>query len=169
MTRLEITEEADSSIIVASGTNVSSSLGRHFSYELSDKRAKANLLKGAAREVIEIKEKQKCIMLTFSVGAYLEVVIPTVIEWDKNELKCRMDEIEIGIEEVVPGYDDNNKHVETLVRFRVNGEKIVVSCYYTTQRIKVEGRGYIAFFNKFIQPLFCDRLRKVIPGKIDKY
>jgi hypothetical protein len=55
------------------------------------------------------------------------------------------------------------------VRFRVNGEKITVCCYYTTQRIKVEGKGYRGFVNKFLQPLFYDRIKKVSPRQIEKY
>ena len=87
MTRLEITSEADDSLVVATGTNVSISLTRHFNYQLSDKKAKSNLLKGAAREMFEVEEKQKCIMFTFNVGAYLEAVIKTVTEWSKKSTK----------------------------------------------------------------------------------
>ena len=49
----EIEMEADDSMIVASGGNVSESLVRNFNYKLSDKKAKSNLLKGAAREALE--------------------------------------------------------------------------------------------------------------------
>ena len=116
MARLEIAMEIDTSIVVASGTIVSTSLGRHFSYELSDKKAKSNLLKGAARDVLEIAEKQKCTMFTSSVIiSYLEVVIPTVVEWDKCNKTIQTGDLQIMIEEVVPGFDDNQKHVETLV------------------------------------------------------
>ena len=115
MASLEIAMEIDTSIVVASGTIVSTSLGRHFSYELSDKKAKSNLLKGAARDLLKIAEKQKCTMFTSSVGSYLEVVIPTVVEWDKCNKTIQTGDLQILIEEVVPGFDDNQKHVETLV------------------------------------------------------
>ena len=44
----------------------------------------------------------------------------------------------------------------------------MVCSYYITQRIKVEGRGYIGFTTKFIKPLLLDKISKVIPGKFDQ-
>ena len=46
---------------------------------------------------------------------------------------------------VVPSYDENLKHVETIVKLNVNNSKITVTFYNTTQRVKVEGRGYVVF------------------------
>ena len=65
----EIDFEYNRSIIVATGEDVTKSLKRHFNYKLSDKNAKANFLKSAARESREIEEKGVCTMLKFSVGA----------------------------------------------------------------------------------------------------
>ena len=48
---------------------------------MSDQKPKANFIKGADREALEIEEKQKCKMLIFSVGAYLQMVIPAVDKW----------------------------------------------------------------------------------------
>ena len=59
---------------------MSTTLGKHFSYELSDKKAKSNLLKGAGREALKVEERQKCTIFELSVGAFLEVVIPLVVE-----------------------------------------------------------------------------------------
>ena len=70
--------ENDNSMMVANGTNILESVGRHFNYELSDKKAKSNLVKAANREPLEFHERQGCIMIDFSTGSYLEVVIPTV-------------------------------------------------------------------------------------------
>ena len=120
----EIEDEADNSIVVASGLETSSSLTRHFNYELSDKKAKSNLLKGAARESFEIDEKQKCTMMTFSVGSYLKVVIPTVVDWCNGKKRFTAEDLDIEIEEFAPGYDENQKHVETLIKFQVNKIKI---------------------------------------------
>ena len=53
----EIDFEHNKSIIVASGDDVTQSLERHFSYKLSDKRAKSNFLRSATRETLEIEEK----------------------------------------------------------------------------------------------------------------
>ena len=41
--------------------------------------------------------------------------------------------------------------------------------YNTTQRVKIEGRGYVDFGNKFIIPLFRDKIATVPPGKIEQY
>ena len=51
----------------------------------------------------------------------------------------------------------------------MNGDRITVCCYNTTQRIKVEGKGYQMFVSKFLQPLLCDKISRVPPGRIDKY
>ena len=56
------------------------SLAQYFAYELSDKKAKANLVKNAAREAFVIDEKQKCSVLLFSVGSFKETVIQGDIE-----------------------------------------------------------------------------------------
>ena len=69
--------ESNNSFNITSSSKISSSLVQHFDFEMSDQKAKANLIKGAAREALEVEEKQKCSMLIFSVGAYLETVIPT--------------------------------------------------------------------------------------------
>ena len=157
----ELEMEQDTSLIVASGAGISSTLQRSFSYELSDKKAKSNFLKSAAREVFEVEEKQLCTMMNFSVGSYLEVVIPSVIDWNNSKYN--------GVEEVIPGYDEKGKHVETIIRFRFKSERITVTCYYTTQRIKVEGKGYLDFVSSFLQPLLQHKIDQVLPGKIEKW
>ena len=168
MARLESASNQDN-LLVASGLEVSTAFARHFNYEFSDKRAKSNLLKAAARDAFEILERKTCTMLQFNVGSYLEMVLPTVGVWKNGERKITIQDMEIQIDDVIPGYDENNKHMETLVRFSVNGEKIVFICYNSTQRIKVEGRGYLKFMQKFIQPFFEDRLRKIDHVKLDRY
>ena len=167
MTRLELDMESDTSLIVASGAGISSTLQRSFNYELSDKKAKSNFLKSAAREALEVEEKQLCTMMSFSVGSYLEVVIPTVIDWNNSRNKFSKEDN--GVEDVLPSFDEKGKHVESVIRFRFKREKITVTCYYTTQRIKVEGKGYILFVTNFLQPLFQQRISQVLPGKIEKW
>ena len=168
MARLESASNQDN-LVVASGTITSTALGRHFAYELSDNRAKSNLLKGAGRDVLEIADKKTCIMLTFSVGAFKEVVIPTVDGWGNGSPEIQINDLKIVIEELTPGFDGGQKNVDTLVRFLMNGDRITVCCYNTTQRIKVEGKGYHMFVSKFLQPLLCDKISRVPPGRIDKY
>ena len=82
MTRMaEIDSDSNKSIVVATGEDVKQSLERFFNYSLSDKKAKSNFLKSAAKESLEVDEKGVCTMLSFSVGSYYEAVIPIVTEW----------------------------------------------------------------------------------------
>ena len=103
-------------------TKVSSSLGRNFGYKLSDKKAKSNLLKGATRESLEIFDRQVCVMLFFNVGSYLEVVFPSVLKWQNGKQAYEYQNMNIQIKDILPGYDDEGKHIDTLVTFQVNGQ-----------------------------------------------
>ena len=47
--------------------------------------------------------------------------------------------------------------------------KITVTCYNTTQRVKIEGRGYIECGRKVIIPLFRAKIASAPPGKIEQY
>ena len=106
-------------------------------------------------------------MINFSTGSYLEVVIPTVTEWIAAVGKPIKDDV--IIEEVIPSFDKKNKHVETIIRFRVKNNKITVTAYYTTQRIKVEGRGYLDFGKNFLIPIFNNKIVNSPIGKIEQY
>ena len=69
MSRMNAIEcENESSFTLTSKKDMNKSLAQYFAYELSDKKAKANLVKNAAREAFVIDEKQKCSMLLFSVA-----------------------------------------------------------------------------------------------------
>ena len=157
--------QGENSMMVASGSDVSGSLCKHFAYELTDKKAKSNLIKSANREPIEVEEMQKCIMINLSTGAYLEIVIPAVAEWGNEVLNTQT----ISVENMTPGFDDKRNHVQTIVRFRYNSERITVTCYNTTQRIKAEGKGYVEFVEKFLKPFLTNKLSKIPPRKIEKY
>lgn len=157
-------------LVIASGSNVSTSLGQYFGYNLTDKKAKSNLLKSANREIFEIQERQKCVMMDLSTGAFLELIIPTVAAWDKEKgIKIVIENLEIEVEEVTNGYDECMKNVQSIVRFVVNNSKVVVTCYNTTQRIKVEGKGYQCFVEKFLKPLMMKKLSKKVYENIERY
>ena len=81
---------------------------------------------------MEVEEKQKCSMLIFSVGAYLETVIPTVDRWMKSVGTLKVNDIEVFVEKVTKGYDDNNKHLQTIIKFKFKKEAVTVTCYNTT-------------------------------------
>ena len=153
----------------SSNTQISYSLNRNFGYKLSDKKAKSNLLDSAAREPFEIFERQQCSMLFFSVGSYLEAVFPSVLDWKNGDRNFETQNLTINIIDVLPGYDKDGKHIDTVVTFKVNGQKIVTTCYNTTQKIKVEGKGYLEFVDKYLKTLFVNILNNVGESKIDDY
>ena len=82
-------------------------------------------------------------MLNLSVGSYHEVVIPLVTELIPGEMKLNRCDVEIL--EVTPTYDENRKHLETIVKIGLNNTKITVTFYNTNQRVKIEGKGYVKF------------------------
>ena len=109
---------------------------------MTDKKAKSNLIKGASRETMEIEEMQKCTMVSFSVGAYHEVVIPSVLE-----LKIVLN---TEVKEVIPGYDENHKHMQTILKIFFKKNMITLTCFNSTQKMKIEGRCYLEFVNLFL-------------------
>ena len=165
---MEIEMEQNNSLIITNVSDVSSSLSQHFNYEMTDQKAKSNFIRGASREALEVLEKQKCNMLIFSVGAYLEVVMPAVEKWT-NALGNIIINDNVMIEKVTAGYDENNKHLQTTIKFRFNKEIVTVTCYNTTQKIKVEGRGYLGLANNFLEPFFQKKLCGEVLDRIEKY
>ena len=108
-----------------------------------------NLLQAARRENFEKEDKQKCIKLKFNAGAYYEAVLPTVSGWKKlNSFSFNRKIIKVS--EFKEGYEENNKHFDSKIVFLVNGTRIVVHSYNSTQNMKVEGKGYIDFKNDFL-------------------
>ena len=166
MSRLEITDDVDRSMAVS---EIPGALARHFSYELSDKKAKSNLLKAAARDILVIVERQLCTMMTFNVGSYLKIVIPIVLKWQSGVQDFKVQDLDIQITEIRPVYDLNKKHMETLIKLVVNSDKISVSCYNSTQRMKVEGLGYLDFIKKFLKPLLDEQIGNIKPEELDRY
>ena len=114
-------------------TKISNSLTRNFAYTLSDKKAITNLLKSASREALEVDEKQKCVNYNLSVGAYMHVVFPLLQEW-KNS-KASPNAGTLLVKEIISGFDDQKRHVDTVVHFTYNGLKATVTAYNTTQKL----------------------------------
>ena len=160
----QIENDVDDTMIVATGNNVKKSLEKHFNYEMSDKKAKSNLIKGASREAIETEEMQKCTMINLSVGAYHEVVISSFGDW-----KIGTKIINTEIKNIIPGYDENQKHMQTIVKILFNKNMITVTFFNSTQRIKVEGRGYLDFVKNVLTPLIMNKLDKDTLENIEKY
>ena len=89
---MEIEMEPNNSLMITNVSNVTSSLTQHFNFEMTDLKAKSNLIKGASREALKVEEKQKCSMLIFSVGAYLSTVIPAVGKWANASVNEEIDD-----------------------------------------------------------------------------
>ena len=136
-------ETESNAYALTSATRISNSLSRNFAYTLSDKKATTNLLKAAAREPLETLEKQKCMVYDLSVGAYMKVVFPLLNDWNNN--KRLSDTYDVTVKSSVPGFDDKKRHVDTVIQFTINGLTTTLSAFNTTQRLKVEGKGYLEF------------------------
>ena len=117
------------------------SLARNFAYTLTDKKATSNFLKSASKDPLEVDVKQRCIVFTFSVGAYARCVLPQLKRWETDRTNFRSGNLEIETLSFTPGLDKSGKHIDSVVAFSVNGKKVTVSCFNTTQRIKIEGNG----------------------------
>ena len=73
--------------------------------------------------------------------------------------------MELRIEEFRDGLELNNKHFDTKIVLFVNGKKVVLHCYNSTQNIKVEGSIYLEFIENFLKPLFLSNL-EIVKSKI---
>ena len=144
-------------------TKICNSLSRNFAYTLSDKKATTNLLKAAEREPIDVEEKQKCILYNLSVGAYVEIIVPFLKELNAGKIS----EGGLFVDSVTPGHDEKGRHIDTVVQFTLNGLKTTVCFYNTTQRVKLEGKGYLNFSTYLSE--FLRKKVNEIPEKIDNY
>ena len=138
--------------------------GRNLNFKLTDKKAKANLLKGASRVHLEIETKQKSKNFRFSTGAFLYVAKQMIKECEtkfKNNSSIFHEDMEIRVEEFKDGLDLNEKHFDTKIVLYVNGNKVVMHGYNSTQNIKVEGSIYLDFIKKFLEPLFKSNIERL--------
>ena len=145
--------------------------GRKLNYQITDKTAKANLLKAANRNCFEIESKQKSTNLRFSAGSYLHVVMPVVKIWEskfKNDEVIKEGDLSIKVEEFDNGMELNAKHVDSKIVFSVNGEKAVLHCYNSTQNLMVNGKMYTELIEKYLQLVFIHKI-EAIKLKIAEY
>ena len=126
---------------------------RTFNFELTDKKAKSNLLKSANRPQFEAEMKQLSLNLKFSAGAYLLVAKPFIEEcetyFNKNASLTK-NSMEVKVNEFRVGKELNDKHVDTKIVFLVNSQKVTMHCYNSTQNIMVNGSIYVEFTEKFL-------------------
>ena len=140
-----------------------SDIKRSFEYNLSDKTAKSKILKGAKREPFEIVSNDSSSNLDFSIGAWNQVVQPAVKYWNsiKGDKTCNAGNISVRVASVTAGEDASKNHIDTIVVFYANREKVVCHLYNTTQRILVNGRGYEKLINHFLKPFFEGKIALV--------
>ena len=144
---------------------------RAFEYCLSDKGAKAKLLKAARRaNTMEIEENSTSSNLNFSAGAWHTVVLPSISYW--NEVKgndsCKVGEYTIRIGGISTGTEGNGKQVDNKIVFLADRDKIVCHLYNTTCRILVNGHGYKKFMDLFLIPFFKSKIT-LNTEETDKY
>ena len=135
-------------------------VSRNFSFKLTDATAKKNLLTGARRIPFDKEPKQKSVKLMFSAGAYIEVVMPTLLNWKNCVGNCiNFGGISINIFEVKAGYELNSKHFDTKIVFLFDKNRVVIHSYNSTQNMKVEGKGYLEFIQRYLEPYFLQRIQ----------
>ena len=133
---------------------------RTFEYNMNDKAAKAKLVKGAKREAFEVVKNQSSCNLDFSVGSWNHIVLPTIQYLNKirGEKTCTVGTLEVKVASVKTGKDIIGKHIDTQIVFYSNRDKIVCHFYNTTQRILVNGHGYLKFVEEFLSSFFESKL-----------
>ena len=131
---------------------------RFFKYRLTAKTAKTNLLKGALRKHMDIQHKQGATNLDFSDGAWILAVLPEVLNWDNGNRHFSYGDLNMEVIEAKPGVDDDNKHMDYKIVFRVNGMKVVLHAYNSKQRFTVSGQNRVNFVNKFLDPFFSKKI-----------
>ena len=144
---------------------------RRFNFKLSEKKATSNLLKGADREHLQIETKQNCTNFRFSTGAYILVAKKLIKECEdrfKNGTAIAHTDLKITVDEFKTGLELNNKHFDTKIVFHMDGKKVVMHCYNSTQNLKIEGAAYLPFIEKFFQPIIMSEI-EAVKEKIDTY
>ena len=144
---------------------------RLFDYKMSGKSMKEKLIKGAKRAHFQIDEKQTCVNLDFSDGAFQFSVIPLLNLWNncsENGEIFTSQNIEMSIDRFVAGYDKNGKHMDTKVTLSWDNSKITIHAYNSTQRIKVDGKRHKELVEKFFKPYFTKMVMS-LKTKITQY
>ena len=118
--------------------------------------------------MLDVDEKQKCFVLTLSVGSYMKTVFPLLNQWKNLTQETQINSLTVKLVSLVPGHDENGKHVDTLVTFIVNSKKVTITCYNPTQRLKVEGPGYEIFVRKYLLNTL-EKMMATVPNEIETY
>ena len=121
-------------------------------YELNKGKTLEKIAKNAEKKDFTRKDKRTCCNLEFSSGAYREIVMEFVkslevnksISNDNGSVKCVKKEDK---------YDQLNRHVETLVNFKVRragkDTPLTVVLYHTNQKVTIQGKGFLLLTDSF--------------------
>ena len=153
----------DSEAVLLELENGSSDVeSRVFGYSLNQKRAKAKLLKGAKRlNNLEVEERDGCVNLRFSGGAFYEVIQPLIRVWNlKVDEEILINKKVIKVIEVDKGIEDTNKHVDTKLVVMVDDKRIVIHAYNGTQNVMVQGKNYKSFAVDCLKPYFEQKIQQ---------
>ena len=132
-----------------------SNVNRKFGYTLNQKAAKKKLLMGALKAPFEKEDKSTCLVLHFNDGSYFYSVLSIIEFWKKiyaSGESIESDKYDIKVSEVKPGKEKDGMCIDTLIKFQMNGEKIVVHCYNTKAKILINGSGYSNFNSMYFEP-----------------
>ena len=133
---------------------------RMFDNSLSDKNAKAKLLKGARRIPFELVKNSVSWNLVFNLGSWHSIVLPAIKYWNQRQETgtCKIGTMTINIASVKSGTDASGKHIDTQIVFLVGREQAVCHFYNTTQLILVNGHAYKKLIEEFLVPFFESRI-----------
>ena len=133
---------------------------RIFDYELNDKSAKAKLVKAAKRPPLEVEENTTSSNMVFSAGAWHNAVLPASKYWNDvmGDKTCKIGDYTVKVSGVKQGKENKGKHVNTIIVFYGDRDKIVCHLYNTTQLILINGHGYKKFIDLFLKPFFVSKI-----------
>ena len=76
----------------------------------------------------------------------------------KGEKTCKIDSNVVKIASVELGRESAGKHIDTVIVFFVNRDKVVCHMYNTTQLILVKGHGYANLIEIFVKLFFESKI-----------
>ena len=110
---------------------------------------------------MQIEAKQNCTNMKFSPGSYIYIAKKVITECEmkfKDNTTFIYEDLEIRVVEFHAGHELNNRHIDTKVVFAVNGQKVVMHCYNSTQNLKLDGAAHTLFLEKFLRPLLSAQI-----------
>ena len=131
-----------------------------FQYMLNSTRTRKKLLEGALRAPYEREDKKTCINLIFSDGAFKEVVLKALTDLKDGPTHFIVRNEEVEKVDINPRSELSGKHIDTKIHFKVNGSKIVIHVYNSTQKLTVQGSKYEWFVDHYLEPFFVEKIEK---------